>query len=343
MANLALSTLIAFLKANAKLVPEIGTIAFLRAEADPGLCVLPMERLYAYQTFKPLALTLRTLGFDVTHELPKRAAMVLAIPTKQKRESLAMIANAGLLLETSGVIVVACENHRGARSYREALHDLFGEVESWSKNHCIVAWARKDPTRFDEKLADEWQRAGRPQNIPETSHLSQPGVFSWNEIDEGSALLAAKIPATLSGHGADFGAGTGYLSMAALRRTTQVDSLALYEAEYLALDCARKNLEALASHALLSYHWSDLVQEPPGQQYDWILMNPPCHDARELDMELGQKFVERAYQALRDKGKLYMVGNAHLGYERSLRSRFTNVDVDNSNPRFTIFIASKGA
>ena len=63
---------------------------------------------------------------------------------------------------------------------------------------------------------DVFSGAFRTRVIPEAlveglGLWSQPGVFSWNRIDPGSALLAQTLPA-LSGKGADFGCGVGYLA-----------------------------------------------------------------------------------------------------------------------------------
>ena len=53
--------------------------------------------------------------------------------------------------------------------------------------------------------------AGGPQCVPALGLWSQPGVFSWDRIDPGSALLIAQ-PWSPSGAGADLGCGVGVLA-----------------------------------------------------------------------------------------------------------------------------------
>ena len=68
-----------------------------------------------------------------------------------------------------------------------------------------------------------------------------PGVFSADQPDRGSVLLAAALPAKLPARVADLGAGWGYLSRVILAREG-VKELDLIEAEADALDCARLNI-----------------------------------------------------------------------------------------------------
>ena len=79
------------------------------------------------------------------------------------------------------------------------------------------------------------------------SWMSQPGIFSWDRIDDGSALLARHLPDDLSGAVADFGCGWGYLSREVLARARWASTrLDLIDAEYRALEAARANLAGSA-------------------------------------------------------------------------------------------------
>ena len=55
---------------------------------------------------------------------------------------------------------------------------------------------------------------------------------------------------------------------------------------------------------------------------DAVVMNPPFHEGRKADPELGQAFIEAAAGMLGAKGKLYMVANRHLPYEETLERLF---------------------
>ncbi len=53
--------------------------------------------------------------------------------------------------------------------------------------------------------------AGAPRIVEALGLWSQPGVFSWDRIDPGSARLLALMPG-LAGRGADLGCGVGVLA-----------------------------------------------------------------------------------------------------------------------------------
>ncbi len=96
-------------------------------------------------------------------------------------------------------------------------------------------------TRPTEGLQlDEAIQAGAPVSVPDLGLLSQPGVFSWNRIDPGSALLLRHLP-PLSGRGADLGAGLGVLSRAVLQ-SAKVEALTLVELDRRAVEAAQVNV-----------------------------------------------------------------------------------------------------
>jgi 16S rRNA (guanine1207-N2)-methyltransferase len=137
---------------------------------------------------------------------------------------------------------------------------------------------------------------------------TQPGVFSWNRIDPGSALLAHNLP-LLSGRGADLGCGIGMLARAILA-SPKVESLALIDIDRRAVEMAGRNV-------------ADIRSSGAGLAgLDFVVMNPPFHDDGAEDQSLGQSFIRRAAEALRPGGICWLVANRHLPYEAVLKSLF---------------------
>lgn len=167
-------------------------------------------------------------------------------------------------------------------------------------------------------------------------------MFAWDRIDPASALLVEHLPSTLAGHGADLGAGFGYLSAEVLARCPKVTGLDLYEAEARALTLARRNLQAIAHPAQLQYHWRD-VTAGLGAQYDFIVSNPPFHTPSRADRpDIGQRFIAVAAQALRPGGQLLLVANRHLPYEYVLNESFGQVRVAAERDGFKLISAVRG-
>ncbi|HEY1448222.1 MAG TPA: methyltransferase, partial [Caulobacteraceae bacterium] len=81
---------------------------------------------------------------------------------------------------------------------------------------------------------------GALQFLPALDSWTQPGVFSWNRIDPGSALLLAQ-PWTPAGAGVDLGCGSGVLSRAVLT-SSAVSEITLIDLDRRAIDAAKLNV-----------------------------------------------------------------------------------------------------
>jgi 16S rRNA (guanine1207-N2)-methyltransferase len=305
--------------------PAQGTIAFLRARDGWPLRQRPLERLRCEQGFKPLADGLRRAGLEVQPELEDTAgaSLVLVLPPRQRDEAQALLARAVALAAPGARVVAAVANDEGARSREKDLQQLAGLDGTLTKFHCRVFWTPPLAGGHDATLLARWRQADAPRPILDGRFRSRPGVFAWDRIDPASALLAAHLPADLAGHGADLGAGWGYLAAEVLQRCAGVNALDLYEAEARALALAQGNLAAHSGRAALAFHWHDVTEGLPEDGYDFIVSNPPFHAHDRGDRpELGQRFIEVAAQALRPGGRLLLVANRHLPYEATVAQAF---------------------
>ncbi len=309
-----------------------GRALFLRGRDGWPLHARPLPGLAAWQPFRPDADALQRAGFDVVDETGTNThPLVLLLPPRQRDELRALFARAVDACAEGGTVLASVANDAGAKSAEADLRKLAGGLEGVvSKHHCRVFWARKDAARLDAALLGEWRGRDAPRRItapqlPQGGFLTRPGVFAWDRIDPASALLAAHLPTNLRGHGADLGAGWGFLSLEVLARNPQVQALDLFEADARALALARHNLGELGTQAALDFHWHDVTTGLP-RSYDFIVSNPPfhAHDAADRP-ELGQRFIAAASQALRKGGRLYLVANRHLPYEAALAAGFGQV------------------
>ena len=159
--------------------------------------------------------------------------------------------------------------------------------------------------------------AGAPQIAPALGLWSQPGVFSWDRTDPGSALLLRNLP-RLAGVGADFGCGVGLLAQAVLQNPA-VQRLSLIDIDRRAVEAARRNIDDPRA----DFAWRDLRTDGAGlEQLDFVVMNPPFHDQGEEDRGLGAAFIRAAAAALKPKGVCWLVANRHLPYEALLTPLF---------------------
>lgn len=298
---------------------------FLRARDGWPLHERPLPGLICEQSFKPEADALSRAGMAVNvTDAAKTFELVLILPPRQRDEARALMARAVAMTKPGGRIVVSQSNDEGARSSQADLAQLTGDVESMSKNKCRVFWTAS-LARLNVSLLAHWQELDAPRPIAEGRFMSRPGIFAWDRIDVASALLAEHLPADLTGHAADLGAGFGYLSAELLSRCPGIRALDVYEAENRALELARVNLKSYEARTPIDYRWHDVAAGLP-DTYDVIVTNPPFHAQRGIDRpDIGRRFIAVAADSLRPGGKLWLVANRHLPYENVLSESFDSV------------------
>ncbi|MBI3524223.1 MAG: class I SAM-dependent methyltransferase [Betaproteobacteria bacterium] len=322
----------------------------MRARMGPAGLPLQPNLLVCEQSFKPFADALTGAGFALAEENQESFPLVLLLPPRQREESRALLARALQRAAPGGVVMACMLNNEGARSGEADMQRLAGSVNSLSKNKCRVFWTTTGPEAMDTALVEQWAALDAPRLIAEGRFMSRPGLFAWDRIDVASALLARCLPTELSGHGADLGAGFGYLSAEVLARCPGVTTLDLYEAEARALDLARANLKRQSRQprqhlegAALNFFWHD-VTTGLGQpaRYDFIVSNPPFHQGRADQPEMGRAFILAAAAALLPDGRLWLVANRHLPYEEVLRKNFRKVRTVTEEHNFKVFEAIQG-
>ncbi|MBO6758718.1 MAG: class I SAM-dependent methyltransferase [Roseibium sp.] len=298
-------------------------VLFSRARAGAPLHPLFEAGLNCEQSFAPDRDALTRAGHDVVAETDASGFdLVLVLPGRQRQEARAQLARAVSKVKPGGVVIAAAANTEGGKTLEADLSALAGPVEKLSKHKCRAVWVRVEEAARDAALVADWAALDAVRPILDGAFVSRPGVFAWDRIDPASVLLIRHLPETLSGKGADLGAGIGVLARAVLERAPKVTALDLYEAEKRALDLAERNLRPSKDGVRLTGIWSDVTKGIEGP-YDFIVMNPPFHQGGRADRaDVGQGFIRAAARGLRPGGTLYMVANRHLPYEHNLAEVF---------------------
>jgi len=261
------------------------------------------------------------------------AGMVLLAPpgTIERRYTTALALRA---LAPGAPLTVLAPKDKGGSRIRKELTAFGCAVSEDARRHYRICTCERPsgPTGLDEAIAEGGMA------FVEAMHLwTQPGVFSWNRIDPGSALLEANLPA-LAGRGADLGCGVGYLARAILARP-KVEHLTLVDLDRRAVAAARRNIDDPRAETL----WADVKALNAGQlgRLDFVVMNPPFHDGGAEDQSLGQSFIRKAAEALRPGGLCWLVANRHLPYEAVLKTAFKRVTLKAEAQGYKIYEAQK--
>jgi len=256
--------------------------------------------------------------------------IVLAPPgTVERRYVTALALRA---LAPGGSLTVLAPKDKGGSRIGKELQGFGCHVNETSRRHHRICVCERPslPVAIDQALAE-----GRPR-LDESLHLwTWPGVFSWNRIDPGSALLAQSLP-PLSGRGADFGCGIGVLARAILA-SPKVEHLNLIDIDRRAVAMAARNVEDPRAEV----RWADVRAGTGLKGLDFVVMNPPFHDGGAEDQSLGQAFIRRAAEALRPGGVLWLVANRHLPYEAVLQPSFRRVTPKGEAAGYKIYEALK--
>lgn len=262
------------------------------------------------------------------------AVMIYAPPgVLERRYVLALALRA---LKAGGRLDVMAPKDKGGSRLGKELKAFGVEVAETAKAHhrrCVVI--RPQTADGLDAAIQAAIQAGGPQIVPGLEAWSQPGVFAWDRIDPGTALLADHLP-PMKGEGVDLGCGYGALATVVLR-SPEVTKLKLVDLDRRAIQAARRNIE----DARAKVWWSDARTLEARGDKDFVVSNPPFHDGGAEDRRLGQAFVRKAAQLLKKGGTAWIVANRHLPYEAELDAAFTRVRLVADAGGYKLFEAVK--
>ncbi|MFE0013555.1 class I SAM-dependent methyltransferase [Mesorhizobium sp. NPDC059054] len=333
-----LKTLFHPFEADALPLPGPGKRALFLG-AEPGFR-LPTDfgaTLHLVQGFRPDFRLLQASGRTVSPQVEgENYDLALVLAGKHRGLNELRIADAIERTGEGGVIVVSGGKEDGIASLRKRTGELIAVEGNLSKHHGQVFWFVRPDRDTATKL-----RAANPSVLVEDRYETAPGMFSFDRVDAGSRFLAEHLPADIKGHAADFCAGWGYLSVALAERTAGLTSLDLYEADHAALQAAGRTLARLMPDLPVRPFWHDLAGEPVDARYDVIVMNPPFHRGRAAEPELGAAIIRAAGKALKPGGRLFIVANRQLPYERVLATAFSSHTEIARNDAFKVLLARR--
>ena len=295
-------------------VPESGSTVVWNGSPRPFYGSLPRERVFFVQGDWQRSQGFSRDGFRTGTASTGPASLAIVEINRSRKATLGLIGTAYSGLETGSTLVIDGMRDMGIDGILNAVRSRHPVNGSISKQHGRVFWLTRHavvPGDFQQ-----WKRLLEPRRNGD-GFFTVPNLFSSQEVDPGSALLADAL-SPLRGHGADFGAGWGWLSAQALAANPDIASLSLIDCESEAIRCARLNV--LDDRA--RFTWADVMDCAFDRKLDFVLMNPPFHRTTRPEPGLGFGFVRRAAAVLHPAGSLHFVANRHLAYEETVKSCF---------------------
>jgi 16S rRNA (guanine1207-N2)-methyltransferase len=270
---------------------------------------------------------------------------LVLIETPQSRQlARRWLVEAHQLLREGGRLLVAGPNDQGIQSIigdAAALFDGASQLAYGGRSRVAQATrsgAAAAPWADEPGIAPgSWYELEAAVAGEQLTLRSLPGIFSYNRLDEGTRLLLEHLPDVNGARVLDIGCGYGVIGVLAARRgAAAVD---MVDVSTLAVAAARANI---AEHHLRSANAlvSDGLLAVARRRYDIALSNPPFHVGKGVDYDIGQVLVEQARDVLDADGRLALVANRFIRYDRVLRRFFMRVDTLAQTKSYHVLLAS---
>jgi len=264
--------------------------------------------------------------------------VLLTIP-KERRYARTLLLAAWEALKPNGRLLLAGPSKGGAKAVIKDAERLFGNAAVLGyRHHQRVATCLREDS-LPDPLPEEFQQIGiapETRYFLELSHPegilkleTHPGIFSWEALDEGTALLLENLKIQPGSRIWDVGCGYGVIGLsAALAGAGQVtmSDVNLLAVRYTQGNALLNNLtetiDIFAADGLQNPVYSRVTPD----QFDLILSNPAFHQGRDIDKSMAGELISQAPKALAPGGRLAIVANRFLNYDKLMREHFSIIN-----------------
>ncbi|MBQ2382030.1 MAG: methyltransferase [Succinivibrio sp.] len=259
---------------------------------------------------------------------------LVVVLSKNKNQTVRILNSYKEKLKAGSFIYTAGSNDGGAKS-ADTLLKVAGPVRK-------VDLARKC-TLFKAIYENDFSTYKKPENINvevgsfEAQLKQDPNVFSTGKLDNGTALLLESMVDVIpQGNALDLACGCGvvgiFLSKLGFKNVTSTDVSAC------ALSLTKENAKLNNIDDLYTVP-SDMLSNL--KEYSLIAVNPPFHIGLDTSTAPTVSMILDAPKHLKEGGAMYLVANAHLGYEKIINDAFGNVQIMKRTPSFIVYKALK--
>ena len=238
-------------------------------------------------------------------------------------------ASARVLRDGGSLYLTGCKGD-GTRTYCDRARPVFGDSPlDWKKaRHGAYRGRLTKKAEAEAQLeTQDYPTLRTIAELDEVSFCSKPGIFGWNKIDAGSALLIEALPRLISscerapGSVLDLGCGFGYLAVMAGRQL-QIPVTAT-DNNVAAVAACERNLTANGIRGTVTL---DDCGSQIDARFDLILCNPPFHQGFSSSGELTQRFVQSCHRLLAPGGAALFVVNQFVPLESVASAQFTDIE-----------------
>ena len=256
------------------------------------------------------------------------------------------------LLTDDGELILLGAKNEGIKTYASKAADYFNSRATVAKhgNYYLATICKNKASPSDAAsrllpLKTPYESLSLEVSCDDNKLYSKPGLFGWNKIDRGSALLAQHLNEFFAGFATppstllDLGCGYGYLSVMAAQ-TQEKANLKIVASDNCAaaIIACRKNFAAfnIAGEVIAD----DCASNITGT-FDALICNPPFHQGFKTDSRLTEKFLKSAAQHLKHSGRALFVVNQFVPLEKIAQSCFAHSEKIVETNGFKLVVLSK--
>lgn len=247
-----------------------------------------------------------------------------------------------------GQVVLAGANATGIRSTIADGSALFGaprREDFRSKHRVAVFVAGGAPDDAPDWAAEPgiaegtWGEVALDIDGVPVSLATLPGVFAGTRLDVGTALLLANLEVEPGERVLDVGCGAGAIGLTALRRGAA--EVVMADVNLLAVAAVRETIRRNGDARARAVAGDVYDGLDAGDRFGLIVSNPPFHQGKAVDYGMPQRLIGEVPDHLVADGRLVIVANAFLPYERLLEERFRVVKELANTRRFKVLLAMR--
>ncbi|MGJ3238233.1 MAG: methyltransferase [Anaerolineae bacterium] len=250
----------------------------------------------------------------------------------------ALIWSAMSVLKDGSELVIVGPNKGGAKTLIKDAEEAFGncQVLDYKRSHRVAVTQKKQsdytyPAGWGD-LPTDLHYLTLETAIGTLEVATQPGIFSWQELDDGTAYLLENLDLRDAQTVLDLGCGYGVIGALI---APHVEQVTLSDNNLLAVRCARATIErnGIGNASVVA---SDIYSALPDARFDLIVSNPPFHRGFEVKTNITQKMIERAPDHLNSGGRMVLVANSFLKYEDVMAETFRSDTIRSRDEKFKV-------
>jgi len=268
-------------------------------------------------------------------------AIIRTILEKRKKMIIDMSLRAMSQLKPDGYLLIVGAKKEGVQSVSKYISKLTSSTsETMAFKHGIHLIRLKKPDDYiyqnlkQESIFNKFEVRGLEIDLKLDER-----VFAKGKLDLATKLLIENVEVEDGSKILDLGCGSGVIGIAISKLGKNID-VTYVDDDYAATEVTKDNLikNDSKNFAVFLSNEFDKIKE---RKFDLIVSNPPFHLGKQTSKIVASEFIKKSYFSLSPKGKLYIVCNAFLPYEKSIKNIFGNCEIVARTPAYKLLMAKK--